>query len=90
MAQASSRIQKIWRRFRKILVRAAFFLVAAANVQPPNNAGLLPAAEVVEGRRPTKGNTKSTAASRTLSRLDALIVRLRVREAAGFYANHPK
>ncbi len=32
----------------------------------PNNAGLLPAAEAVEGRRPTKGNTESTAASRTL------------------------
>ena len=58
--------------------------------KPPNNAGLLPAAEVVEGRRPTKGNTESTAASRTLSRLDVSIARLRVREAAGFYANHPK
>ena len=58
--------------------------------KPPNNAGLPPAAEVVEGRRPTKGNTESTAASRTLSRLDASIARLRVREAAGFYANHPK
>jgi hypothetical protein len=56
----------------------------------PNNAGLLPVAEVVEGRRPTKGNTESTAASRTLSRLDASIARFRVREAAGFYANHPK
>ena len=58
--------------------------------KPPNNAGLPPAAEVVEGRRPTEGNTESTAASRTLRRLDASIVRLRVREAAGFYANHPK
>jgi group II intron reverse transcriptase/maturase len=48
----------------------------------PNNAGLLPAAEVVEGRRPTKGNMESTAASRTLSRFDASIARLRVREAA--------
>ena len=36
------------------------------------------------------GNTESTAASRTLSRLDASIARLRVREAAGFYAKHPK
>ena len=58
--------------------------------KPPNKAGLPPAAEVVEGRRPTEGNTESTAASRTLSRLDASIARLRVREAAGFYANHPK
>ena len=58
--------------------------------KPPNKAGALSAAEVVEGRRPTKGNTESTAASRTLSRLDASIARLRVREAAGFYASHPK
>ena len=58
--------------------------------KPPNNAGRSPAAEVVEGRRPTKGNTNSTAASRTLSRPDASIARLRVREAARFYANHPK
>ena len=56
--------------------------------KPPNN-GTTPA-EVVEGRRPTEGNTESTAASRTQSRLDASIARLRVREAAGFYANHPK
>jgi RNA-directed DNA polymerase len=58
--------------------------------KPPNNAGPSPAAEVAKGRRPTKGNTKSTTASRTLSRLDASIARLRVREAACFYAKHPK
>ena len=47
----------------------------------PNKAGPLPVAEAVEGRRPTRGNTDSTAASRTLSRLDASIARIRVREA---------
>jgi group II intron reverse transcriptase/maturase len=37
---------------------------------------------VVEGRRPTEGNTIQTAASRTQSRLDALIALDRVREVA--------
>jgi RNA-directed DNA polymerase len=58
--------------------------------KPPNNAGLPPAAEVVEGRRPTEGNTESTAASRTLSRLDASIARLRVREAASLQRQTPE
>src|SRR4029077_13079353 len=39
-------------------------------------------AEVVEGRRSAEGNTMQAAASRTQSRLDALIALDRVREAA--------
>jgi RNA-directed DNA polymerase len=50
--------------------------------KPPNKAGVLPAAEVVEGRRPTSGNTPSGAAFRTQSRIDATAARLRVREVA--------
>ena len=50
--------------------------------KPPNRAGSDPTAEAVEGRRPTKGNTMQAAASRTQSRLDALIALDRVREAA--------
>jgi RNA-directed DNA polymerase len=39
-------------------------------------------AEAREGRQPTEGNTEPSAESRTLSRIDALIARLRVREVA--------
>jgi group II intron reverse transcriptase/maturase len=48
----------------------------------PNKAGPRPVAEAMEERRPTEGNTEPTAESRTLSRIDALIARLRVREVA--------
>ena len=41
-----------------------------------------PSAEVVEGRRPTEGNTVQEAASRTQSRLDVSIALERVREVA--------
>jgi group II intron reverse transcriptase/maturase len=50
--------------------------------KPPNNDGDDPPAEVVEGRRSTEGNTLPEAASRTQSRLDALIALQRVREVA--------
>jgi RNA-directed DNA polymerase len=50
--------------------------------KPPNRAGADPTTEAVEGRRPTKGNTMQTAASRTQSRLDALDALDRVREVA--------
>ena len=50
--------------------------------KPPNRAGSDPTTEVVEGRRPTEGNTIQTAASRTQSRLDALDALDRVREVA--------
>src|SRR6516165_9071695 len=40
--------------------------------KPPNRDGHGPPTEVVEGRRPTEGNTRQAAASRTQSRLDAL------------------
>src|SRR4029077_11300929 len=48
----------------------------------PNKAGPRPVAEAMEERRPTEGNTEPTAESRTLSRIDALIARLRVRKVA--------
>jgi|SRR5579875_321361 RNA-directed DNA polymerase len=48
----------------------------------PNKAGSHPAAEVVEGRRPAKGNTLQEAASRTQSRNEASSGLQRVREAA--------
>lgn len=51
-------------------------------VKSPNNAGTPPAAEVMEGRRPTEGNTTAETASRTQSRVDAWFARDRVREAA--------
>jgi hypothetical protein len=47
-----------------------------------NNAASPAATEAMEGRRPTEGNTEATAESRTLSRIDALIAHLRVREVA--------
>jgi RNA-directed DNA polymerase len=50
--------------------------------KPPNRGGQLPPTEVVEGRRPTEGNTNQETACRTQSRLDALIALERVREAA--------
>jgi RNA-directed DNA polymerase len=50
--------------------------------KPPNRGGPRPPTEVVEGRRPTEGNMKQATATRTQSRLDALIALDRVREAA--------
>jgi RNA-directed DNA polymerase len=50
--------------------------------KPPNRAGSDPTTEVVEGRRPTEGNTIQPTASRTRSRLDALDALDRVREVA--------
>ena len=49
--------------------------------KPPNN-GMPDAAEAVEGRRPTEGNTFQTAAPRTQSRIGASIGLERVREVA--------
>jgi group II intron reverse transcriptase/maturase len=48
----------------------------------PNNVGFPPTAEAREGRRPTKGNAEMATESRTQSRINALIARLRVREVA--------
>jgi RNA-directed DNA polymerase len=48
--------------------------------KPPNND--TKSAEVVEGRRPTKGNTAQAAASWTQSQQDALLALCRVRIAA--------
>lgn len=49
--------------------------------EKPPNKGMTPA-EVVEGRRPTEGNTSQTAAARTQSRLAASYGLQRVREVA--------
>jgi hypothetical protein len=49
--------------------------------KPPNKDGSEPSAEAVEGRRSIEGNTVPGAASRTQSRLDALIPEHRVCEA---------
>ncbi len=56
--------------------------------KPPNNDGVDPSAEVVEGRRSTKGNPMSGAVSRTQSRNDASISRHRVRSAATPHPRH--
>jgi hypothetical protein len=48
----------------------------------PNNDGPPTSAEVVEGRRPTEGNTLPQATSRTQSRTDVSSGLQRVREAA--------
>jgi group II intron reverse transcriptase/maturase len=48
----------------------------------PNNAGPLPAAEVMEGRSPAKGNTDEQTAPRTQSRTRAPDALDRVRQAA--------
>ena len=50
--------------------------------KPPNKGVHEAPAEVVEGRRSAKGNTIQAAATRTQSRLDALIALDRVRETA--------
>jgi RNA-directed DNA polymerase len=47
----------------------------------PNKAGPNPAAEAMEGRRPTKGNTVQAAAPRTQSRIRAFVALDRVRWA---------
>jgi RNA-directed DNA polymerase len=59
--------------------------------KPPNKGALNAPAEVVEGRRSTKGNALSGAASRTLSRIDASISRHRVRcVASSHHRYHPR
>ena len=59
--------------------------------KPPNKGEHLSPAEVVEGRRSTKGNALSGAASRTLSRIDASISRHRVRcVASSHHRYHPR
>jgi RNA-directed DNA polymerase len=50
--------------------------------KPPNKDGPPTSAEVVEGRRPTKGNTLPQATSRTQSRTDVSSRLHRVRQAA--------
>ncbi len=50
--------------------------------KPPNKGGGDPPAEVVEGRQPTKGNTRQTATPRTQRRTSVPIGLKRVREAA--------
>jgi hypothetical protein len=50
--------------------------------KPPNKGVREVPAEAVEGRRSAKGNTIQAAATRTQSRLDALIALDRVRETA--------
>ena len=50
--------------------------------KPPNNGVHETPAEVVEGRRSAKGNTMQATATRTQSRLDALIALDRVRESS--------
>ena len=50
--------------------------------KPPNKDGPPTSAEVVEGRRPTEGNTVPQATSRTQSRTDVSSGLQRVREAA--------
>ena len=57
--------------------------------KPPNKGALNAPAEVVEGRRSTKGNTSKPAASRTQSRTDALFARWRVRDAIPTIASTP-
>ncbi|MGH7751662.1 MAG: group II intron reverse transcriptase/maturase, partial [Gemmatimonadales bacterium] len=52
-------------------------------VKPPNKGGVeAPSAEGVEGRQPTKGNARQTAAPRTQSRDSASTDLARVRDAA--------
>jgi hypothetical protein len=59
--------------------------------KPPNKGAVNAPAEVVEGRRSTKGNALSGAASRTLSRIDASISRHRVRcVASSHHRYHPR
>ena len=59
--------------------------------KPPNKGEYLSPAEAVEGRRSTKGNAMSGAASRTLSRIDASISRHRVRcVASSLHRHHPR
>jgi len=50
--------------------------------KPPNNDGLVPSAEAVEERGPTKGNTDETAVARTQSRSATSIGLRGVRECA--------
>ena len=54
----------------------------------PNNGVPMAPAEVVEGRRSTKGNARSGAVSRTQSRIDTSISRHRVRRVASPHLRH--
>ena len=56
--------------------------------KPPNNDGDDPPAEVVEGRRPVKGNTPEAPTSRTQGRIDVSRSRQRVR-GGGSAASSP-
>ena len=59
--------------------------------KPPNKGEPLSPAEVVEGRRSTKGSPTPGAASRTQSRTDASIPRHRARGAAWLsHRHHPR
>jgi hypothetical protein len=56
--------------------------------KPPNKGSFHVPAEVVEGRRSTKGDAMSGAVSRTQSRIDASIPRHRVRRVASSHLRH--
>ena len=56
--------------------------------KPPNKGSFHVPAEVVEGRRSTKGNSMSEAESRTQSRIDTSISRHRVRRVASPHLRH--
>ena len=56
--------------------------------KPPNAGSFHVPAEVVEGRRSTKGNAISGAVSRTQSRIDTSISRRRVRCVASSHLRH--
>jgi RNA-directed DNA polymerase len=59
--------------------------------KPPNNDGVDPSAEVVEGRRSTKGSPMSGAVSRTQSRINTSLLRPRARGAASpSHRHHPR
>ena len=59
--------------------------------KPPNKGSFRVPAEVVEGRRSTKGNSMSEAVSRTQSRIDTSISRHRVRRvASSHFRHHPR
>src|SRR5262245_34816587 len=56
--------------------------------KPPNKGSFHVPAEVVEGRRSTKGNAMSGAVSRTQSRIDTSLPRHRVRRVASSHLRH--
>ena len=56
--------------------------------KPPNKGSFHVPAEVLEGRRSTKGNAMSGAVSRTQGRIDTSISRHRVRRVASSHLRH--